>query len=169
MPADIILLQPRTRLLQKARHYVQHPNRFLAELDIALDLLIKALRYADHNLKCRILMLLGGIAHNEVAEALLRVMRDGLENEETRLQAAIQHSITVPALANRRSWTYRLLEDLSQKDESQKRFAALALDRLSELSAERLAPVKAEINALDRDTDKTVRHAALALPAICAP
>ena len=114
MPADIILLQPRTRLLQKARHYVQHPNRFLAELDIALDLLIKALRYADHNLKCRILMLLGGIAHNEVAEALLRVMRDGLENEETRLQAAIQLSITVPALANRRSWTYRLLEDLSQ-------------------------------------------------------
>ena len=238
-------------------------------------------------------MLLGGIARNEVAEALFQVMRDGHENEETRLQAAIQISITIPVLANRRSWIDRLLEDLKQDDESQKRFTALALgwegnhravlpliellydddddiqqtavnalfnlnddriwglmldrlehgaieqqraillnltrltsrrkqvaavyrrylththddlrfetlvlfgtvtttaqqlpvykkclmdpdariralvlDRLSELSAEGLAPVKAEISALARDMDKTARHAALALLAICAP
>jgi hypothetical protein len=56
---QIIKLEPKERVLAKARNYVESIELFLEESDQAIPLLLKALRYADRALKQNITFVLG--------------------------------------------------------------------------------------------------------------
>ena len=103
---QIIQLQPKERILAKARNYVESIESFLEERDQAIPLLLKALRYADRNLKHEIMFVLGSFAKEQIVWPLYDIMTDPSQDEEVRQDAAIQLSVIGPFLKNDRQALY---------------------------------------------------------------
>lgn len=126
-PRNVIPFEPRMRLLEKARLYVEDVERFFNERDAAVPLLLRALRCGDRRFKRQVLLLLGGFAKQEVAEPLYEIMTDPNEDEDVRHDAAIQLSVTLPFLENPHPLADRLLQDLKSPDSDLRADAAFAL------------------------------------------
>ena len=106
---QIIEFEPRERILEKARKYVDSLELFSQGSDRAIPLLLKAIKYADKDLKSEIIILLGTFAKEEVAWPLYEILSDKSENEEIRNHAAIQLSVIGPFLKNSQPFVDRLL------------------------------------------------------------
>ncbi|MGD8541238.1 MAG: HEAT repeat domain-containing protein [Desulfobacteraceae bacterium] len=126
-PKRVIAFDPRQRALAAARGYLADPERFLADLDRAIPLLLRAYQAADDPRKRDIIGLLGGVSRPEVARALYEILGDSAESEEVRLAAAIQLCVTLPLLADPAGLIERLLADLRCDSAARRRLAALAL------------------------------------------
>ncbi|HHP7233130.1 MAG TPA: HEAT repeat domain-containing protein [Desulfobacterales bacterium] len=124
---NVIPFEPRMRLLEKARLYVDDVERFLNEREAAVPLLLRALPYGDRHFKRQVLLLLGGFAKREVAEPLYQIMTDPDEDEDVRHDAAIQLSVTFPFLKDPQPLMDRLLADLKSPDPDLRADAAFAL------------------------------------------
>jgi len=123
----VINFNSRQQLLAKARSYVDSVESFLDEQQIAIPLLIRALRQADPELKCEIILLLGGFAREQVAWPLYRIMTDDAEVDVVRHDAAIQLSVTLPHLKDPDPLVDCLLADLDNDNPELRANAVFAL------------------------------------------
>lgn len=126
-PKRVIAFDPRERAIAAVRGYLADPERFLADQDHAVPLLLRAYAAAEDAGKCDIIRLLGGVSRPEVARALCGVLGDPAETEEVHLAAAIQLCVTLPLLADPGPLIEHLLADLRNDSAARRRFAALAL------------------------------------------
>ena len=124
---NVILFQSRARLRKKAQVYVEDPKRFLEEREQAVPLLLKALKHADRGLKSRIVLLLGGVAGEDVVWPLYRLLTDPDEDEEVRHDAAVQLSVTGSFLKNPQALIDHLVIALKNSDPIVRAGAAFAL------------------------------------------
>ncbi len=125
--SNVIDFEPRERLFEKVRSYIESVELFLEERDKAVPLLLKALKYADQELKHKIILLLGSFAKQEVAWPLYRMLVDPNESEEVRNDASVQLSVIAPFLKDPEPLTDRLLEDIRSPDLELRLYAAFAL------------------------------------------
>jgi HEAT repeat protein len=123
----IIRFDPNVRLFKKVDEYIESMELFIEEQDKAIPLLLKALKFADYELKRNIIMLLGGFARDEVVRPLHRMMIDPEEDEEIRHFAAVQLSVTLPFFPERRPWVEKLLDVLKNPEPEMRAHAAFAL------------------------------------------
>ncbi|MGD2125278.1 MAG: HEAT repeat domain-containing protein [Desulfobacteraceae bacterium] len=123
----IVHLEPKDLLLQKATSYTECVERFLEERDTAVPLLLKALKYGDHDLRHEIMLLLGSFAKEEVATPLYEMLADPDEEEQLRHSASIQLSVIFPFLKDPQSLVGRLLKDIESEDPELRIHAAFAL------------------------------------------
>jgi HEAT repeat protein len=127
MKNNIIPFDSHSRLLEKAGRYLENLELFLAERDQAVPLLLKALKLADRRVKHRIVLLLGGIARQQITEPLYAMMTDPHEDDDVRHDAAIQLSVTMPLQQHPDPLVNRLLKDLKSSDVQLRANAAFAL------------------------------------------
>lgn len=113
---NLIELEPRARLLEKARLYVNSPESFLAERDQATSLLLRAMKYADGELKLEIMLLMGAWAKEQIAWPLYAILSNPLEKENVRRDAAVQLSAIGPFLKDPQPLVERLLQDMESSD-----------------------------------------------------
>ena len=125
--SNVIDFEPRERLFEKVRSYIESVELFLEERDKAVPLLLKALKYADQKLKHKIILLLGSFAKQELAWPLYRMLVDPEESEEVRNDASIQLSVITPFLEDPEPLTDRLLEDIKSPDPELRLYAAFAV------------------------------------------
>lgn len=123
----VIEFAPRERILEKARKYVESVELFSAEADRAIPLLLKALKYADRDLKYSIMIVLGSFAKEEIVWPLYDMMTDPSESEEVRHDAAIHLSVIGPFLKDARPLTERLLKEIASADAERRLHATFAL------------------------------------------
>lgn len=123
----VIRFESRGRLFKKAGRYIDSVELFLSEQEKAIPLLLKALKYADYELKRSIIMLLGGFAKPEVVRALFGMLIDPQEDEEIRHFASVQLSVTLPFYRERRAVVEKLLEALKSPDPEIRSHVAFAL------------------------------------------
>ena len=64
---NVIKFDPREKILEKAKKYLDDEEAFLEEREQAVPLLLKALEFGDETLKSEIIFLLGSFAKEEVA------------------------------------------------------------------------------------------------------
>ncbi|MBI9074550.1 MAG: HEAT repeat domain-containing protein [Desulfatibacillum sp.] len=153
--AKVILLQPRLRLLERARTYVDSPELFAANRERAIRELIKVLPVADSPLRHKIMILLAGYAKDQALQPLYDILRDEDQLPRTRHYAAIQLCAVLPFVEDSRAIISLLEQDLISLDPSLRRFATTAMgwqcnDHVFVLLAQRL-----------RDVDLGVRLAAV--------
>lgn len=127
MSPKIIPFKAQKHLLEKSRCYIDNLELFMNERDIAVPLLLKALRHADRQLKHRIILLLGGFAKEEIAWPLYEMMTDASEDEVLRHDASIQLSVTMPFLRQPQTLVDRLLAALRSTEPELRAYAAFAL------------------------------------------
>jgi HEAT repeat protein len=125
--AKVILFQSRARIQKKAQVYLEDPQRFLEEREQAVPLLLKALKHVDPNFKSRIILLLGGLAGEDIVWPLYNLLIDPGEDEEVRHDAAIQLSVTGSFLKNPQALVDRLVIALKNTDPIVRAGAAFAL------------------------------------------
>ena len=125
--SNVIDFEPRERIFEKVRSYIESVEVFLEEREKAVPMLLKALKYADQKLKHKIILLLGSFAKQEVAWPLYRMLVDPDESEEVRNDASIQLSVITPFLEDPEPLTDRLLEDIKSPDLELRLYAAFAL------------------------------------------
>lgn len=123
----IINFEPKEHLFKKAGAYFESVELFLQERDEAIPLLLKALKYADHKLKRKIILLLGSFAKQEVAWPLYHMITDPDEDEEIRRSASIQLSVIFPFLKDPQPLVDHLLEDIKSPAPELRLHAAFAL------------------------------------------
>lgn len=123
----VIYLSPKKRLLDKIAKYLESKDTLFEERKTALPLLLRGLEYADHTMKQKIILLLGGFAKDEVAWPLYRILSDSEENDEIRYIAAIQLRVVFPSLSNPQLLIDRLLKDLESDDSDLRVYAASSL------------------------------------------
>src|SRR6266436_5372337 len=88
----VIKFEPRDRILDKAKKYIESVESFLDDRDQGISLLLRALKHADRELKREIMFVLGTFAKEEVVWPLYDLMTDPSEDEEIRHDASIQFS-----------------------------------------------------------------------------
>jgi len=125
--SNVINFEPKERLFEKAGSYIESIELFLEERDEAVPLLLKTLKYADHELKHEIIFLLGNFAKQEVAWPLYQMITDPDEDEEIRHFASIQLSVISPFLKEPQPLIDRLLEDIKSPDPELRLHAGFAL------------------------------------------
>ena len=125
--SNIISFEPKKRLLEKARSYVESIELFLEERDTAVPLLLKALKHADKDLKHEIIMVLGSFAKQEIAWPLYRMMIDPNESEDMRHFVSVQLSVISCFFKKPQPLTDQLLEDIESIDPEIRLNAAFAL------------------------------------------
>lgn len=125
---QIIQLEPKERILAKARKYVDSIESFFEESDQAVPVLLKALRYADRNFKREIMLVLGSFAKEQIVWPLYEIMTDPAQDEEVRQDAAIQLSVIAPFLNKDRQALYdRLAEEITNPDAERRLHATFAM------------------------------------------
>jgi HEAT repeat protein len=127
MNKKIINFESKERLFNKVESYIESIELFLEEQDKAVPLLLKALKYADQELKHEIILLLGSWAKQEVAWPLYEILADTKENKDIRNSASIELSVIFPFLKEPQPLLDRLLEDLKSPDAELRIYAAFAL------------------------------------------
>ena len=127
MNEKVIDFESRERLFKKVESYIESIEFFLEEQDKAVPLLLKALKYADHELKHEIILLLGSWAKQEVAWPLYEILADTKENKDIRNSASIELSVIFPFLKEPQPLLDRLLEDLKSPDAELRIYATFAL------------------------------------------
>ena len=127
MNKKVIDFESKGRLFKKVESYIESIELFLEEQDKAVPLLLKALKYADQELKHEIILLLGSWAKQEVAWPLYEILTDTKENKDIRNSASIELSVIFPFLKEPQPLLDRLLEDLKSPDAKLRIYAAFAL------------------------------------------
>jgi len=127
MDNKVIDFESKERLFKKVESYIESIELFLEERDKAVPLLLKALKYADQELKHEIILLLGSWAKQEIAWPLYEILVDTKENKDIRNSASIELSVVFPFLKNPQPILDRLLEDIKSTDAELRIYAAFAL------------------------------------------
>jgi len=127
MNKKIIDFASKEHLYKKVESYIESIELFLEEQDKAVPLLLKALKYADQELKHEIILLLGSWAKQEVAWPLYEILADTKENKDIRNSASIELSVIFPFLKEPQPLLDRLLEDLKSPHAELRLYAAFAL------------------------------------------
>jgi HEAT repeat protein len=123
----IIEFEPKERILEKTRSYIDSLELFLHERDQAIPLLMKAMKYADRKLKQKIMLLLVSFAKEEFAWPLYEIVSDKSEDEDVRHDASIQLSVMGPFLKEPQPLIDRLLEDMGSPDANLRLHATFAV------------------------------------------
>ena len=123
---QVIKLEPKERILAKARNYVESVESFLEESDQAIPLLLKAMKYADRDFRREIIIVLGSFAKEQIVWPLYDLMTDPLEDEESRHDAAIQLSVIAPFLKDPQPLADRLAEEIVSPDPDRRFHATFA-------------------------------------------
>jgi len=124
---NVIKFDPREKILEKAKRYVDDEGVFLEEREQAVPLLLKALEFGDETLKSEIIFLLGSFAKEEVAWPLYRILVDPSQEEELRRDASIQLSVIGPFLKDPQPLVDRLIQDMESGDPELRIHAAFAV------------------------------------------
>ena len=124
---NVIKFDPREKILEKAKRYVDDEGVFLEEREQAVPLLLKALEFGDETLKSEIIFLLGSFAKEEVAWPLYRILVDPSQGEELRRDASIQLSVIGPFLQDPQPLVDRLIQDMESGDPELRIHAAFAV------------------------------------------
>lgn len=156
----IITFDPKERYLSRAREYVAHPSRILAERERSTRVLLTALRHAHYGLRQDILLILGAVAKEETAPPLADIMLDPCEPEDLRDQAAIHLSVLLPFLDAPHPIVKRMISRLDRSSTEDKTRIILALGWEGNFAA------TATITSCLDHEDQEVRDMAVA--ALCA-
>jgi HEAT repeat protein len=124
---NIIQFNPIERVLKKVDKFLESKEQFFEDRETAIPLLLNSLKYADNNLKQKIILLLGSSAKQEIAWPLYKLLSDPSENEEIRYIAAVQLRVIFPTLENSQPLIDRLLQDLENEDPELRMYAAGSL------------------------------------------
>ena len=124
---SVIKLEPKVRILDRAKKYVESVESFLDDGDQAVVLLLRAMKHADRELKREIMFVLGTFAKEEFVGPLYDIMRDPSEDEEARHDAAIQLSVIGPFLKDPKPLVGRLLKELENSDAERRLHATFAM------------------------------------------
>jgi HEAT repeat protein len=123
----VIELEPRARILDKTKKYIESVESFLDDGDQAVSLLLRAMKYANRDLKREIMLVLGSFAKEAVVWPLYDMMIDPAENEEVRHDAAIQLSVIGPLIKNPQPLVDRLLEEIESSDAERRLHGTFAI------------------------------------------
>ena len=123
----VIELEPKARILDRARKYIESVESFLDDGDQAVSLLLRAMKYADGDLKREIMLVLGSFAKEAVVWPLYDMMTDPAENEDVRHDAAIQLSVIGPFLKDPQLLVDRLLKEIESSDAERRLHATFAI------------------------------------------
>jgi HEAT repeat protein len=123
----VIELEPKARILEKARKYIESIESFLDDGDQAASLLLRAMKHADRDLKREIMLVLGSFAKEKVLWPLYDLMTDSSEDEDIRHDAAIQLSVIGPLIKNPQPLIDRLLEEIKSSDPERRLHATFAI------------------------------------------
>jgi HEAT repeat protein len=123
----VIALEPKARILDRARKYVESVESFLDDGDQAVSLLLRAMKHADRGLKREITFVLGTFAKEQVVWPLYEIMIDSSEDEESRHNASIQLSVIGPFLKDPQALVDRLLKDVESSDPERRLHATFAI------------------------------------------
>jgi HEAT repeat protein len=123
----IIEFEPRERLLEKAKKYIESVESLLDDGDQAISFLLRAMKHADRKLKREIMLVLGNFAKEVVVWPLYDMMTDPSEIEEVRHDAAIQLSVIGPLLKDPQPLVERLLKEIESSDAERRLHATFAL------------------------------------------
>jgi HEAT repeat protein len=127
MKNRVIKFEPKERILEKAKKYVDSVETFLEDSDQAIPLLLKAMKLADRKFKNEIMLVLGSFAKEAVVWPLFELMTDASESEEIRHDAAIQLSVIGSFLKNPQALADRLREEIESSDAERRLHATFAL------------------------------------------
>jgi HEAT repeat protein len=123
----VIEFEPKERILEKAKKYVESVELFSEESDQAVPLLLKAVKHADTDLKREIMFVLGTFAKEKVIWPLHDMMTDSSEKEDIRYDAAIQLSVIGPFLKDPQPLVDQLLKEIQSPDPERRLYATLAM------------------------------------------
>jgi len=123
----VIELEPKARILDRARKYIESVESFLDDGDQAVSLLLRAMKHADRDLKREIILVLGSFAKEECVWPLYEMMTDSSENEDVRHDAAIQLSVIGPLLKDPQPLVDRLLKEIESSDAERRLHATFAI------------------------------------------
>jgi HEAT repeat protein len=127
VPDNIVPFRSQRQILEKAQAYVDSMEKVLEETGRAESILIQALRFAESDLKAKIILLLRSFANDRIAASLYDVIADTGESEEIRQSAAIGLNVVGSSLENPNPIIDRLFIDLRSPDPVLRRSAAFAL------------------------------------------
>ena len=123
----VIELEPKARIVDRARKYIESVESFLDDGDQAVSLLLRAMKYADRDLKREIMLVLGSFAKEAAVWPLYDMMIDPAENEDVRHDAAIQLSVIGPFLKDAHPLVDRLLKEIESPDAERRLHATFAI------------------------------------------
>jgi HEAT repeat protein len=123
----VIELEPKARIVDRARKYIESVESFLDDGDQAVSLLLRAMKYADRDLKREIMLVLGSFAKEECVWPLYDMMTDSSETEEVRHDAAIQLSVIGPLIKDPQLLVERLLKEIESSEADRRLHAAFAI------------------------------------------
>jgi HEAT repeat protein len=123
----VIELEPKARIVERARKYIESVESFLDDGDQAISLLLRAMKYADRDLKREIMLVLSSFAKEAVVWPLYDMMTDSSEDEDARHDAAIQLSVLGPFLKDPQLLVGRLLEEIGSSDAERRLHATFAI------------------------------------------
>ena len=123
----VIKFEPRERILERAKKYVESPELIFEGTNRAIPLLLKAMKQAEGDLKREIMFVLGTFAKEEVIWPLYEMMTDPSEKEEVRHDAAIQISVIGAFLKNPQPLAERLLKEMDSSDTQRRLHATFAM------------------------------------------
>ncbi|HEX9274482.1 MAG TPA: HEAT repeat domain-containing protein [Candidatus Binatia bacterium] len=123
----VIELEPKARIVDRARRYIESVESFLDDGDQAVSLLLRAMKHADRDLKREIILVLGSFAKEECVWPLYEMMTDSSENEDVRHDAAIQLSVIGPLLKDPQPLVDRLLKEIESSDAERRLHATFAI------------------------------------------
>ena len=123
----VIELEPKARIVDRARKYIESVESFLDDGDQAVSLLLRAMKYADRDLKREIMLVLGSFAKEAAVWPLYDMMIDSAENEDVRHDAAIQLSVIGPFLKDPQLLVDRLLKEIESSDAERRLHATFAI------------------------------------------
>src|SRR5207248_8921337 len=125
--SHVIELEPKARILERAKKYVESVESFLDDGDQGVALLLRAMKHADRDLKRESMFDLGTFAKEEFVWPLYNLMTDPLELPEVRNDAAIQLSVIGPFLKKPQPLIDRLLKEANSSDAERRLHATFAL------------------------------------------
>ncbi len=123
----IIPFDTADRLVQKAKRYTESPERYLEEQEQADALLMKVLKFADHETRIKIILLLGFFAREKIAAFLVEFLINEEEDEDFKNFIAVQLSRIIPDLRDPQPFIETLLSLFSSDDPELRMNAATSL------------------------------------------
>ena len=166
MTEKIIRFDGQERLLTRVRAYLSALDELISDGDHGVEMLLKAFKIAEEDLKVKIVIMLGTIARPRVVWSLLDIMRDASHSENVRQAAAIQISVLGATLEEKEALVLQLRTDLEADIPSIRANAAFALgwegnspaipDLIDCLGDEDLEVQQAAVNALSNLRDESL-------------
>lgn len=123
----VVRLEPKERILKKAKRYIDDVELVFEEWDQAVPMLIKAMKHADRDLKQEIMCVLGSFAKEDVVWPLFEMMTNPSEGEEIRHDAAIQLSVIAPFLKESQPLMDRLVKEVESPDPERRLYGTSAM------------------------------------------